>query len=229
MNRLILILTFAVAGFLAQQAEAQRYYSPNVSIGGKGGVTISKMSFSPGVRQSMTTGMMAGVTFRYTEERNFGLIAELNIEQRGWKEDFQELDFQYSRTLTYIQLPILTHIYFGSRKFKGFFNLGPEVSFMLAESTSANFNYADINSVQGFPTSNRMTEQLATPVKNKFDYGISAGAGMEFFINRRNSVLVEARLYYGLGNIFPATKADTFSASRAMSVQVTAGYFFRLK
>ncbi|MDE7135318.1 MAG: PorT family protein, partial [Muribaculaceae bacterium] len=76
---------------------------------------------------------------------------------------------------------------------------------------------------------NRMTEQMITPVKNKFDYGITAGLGGEFLISRNHSVFVEARYYFGLGNIFPASKKDTFSASRNSSISVTAGYFFRLK
>ena len=223
------ILTAVLTMTAAVSADAQRYYSPNVSIGGKAGVTLSQMSFSPGIRQSMLMGGMAGVSFRYTEERNFGIIAELNVEQRGWKENFEDLPFQYQRTLTYIQIPLLTHIYFGSRRVKGFFNLGPEISYMIASGIKSNFDYTNPASVAGFPMHNRMTEQMYTPVKNKFDYGISAGAGIEVFVNRRNSILLEGRFYYGLGNIFPASKADTFAASRSMSVMACLGYMFRIK
>lgn len=128
---------------------------------------MSQISFAPSIRQSMIQGMMMGFTFRYTEERNFGLIAELNIEQRGWKEDFEEAPFEYSRTLTYIQIPMLTHIYFGSRKFKGFVNLGPEFGYMISSNTKSNFNYSDIASIPEFPALNRMTEQLTTEVKKQ--------------------------------------------------------------
>lgn len=62
-------------------------------------MTMSQISFAPSIRQSMIQGMMMGFTFRYTEERNFGLIAELNIEQRGWKEDFEEAPFEYAARL----------------------------------------------------------------------------------------------------------------------------------
>jgi hypothetical protein len=186
------------------------------------------MSFSPGVQQSFLMGEAAGITFRYTEEKYFGLIAELLLERRGWKENYEELPFQYQRTLTYIQLPLLTHIYFGSNRAKGFVNLGPEFSYMIASGIKANFDYNNTSSVANYP-SNRMTEQLYTPIKNKFDYGISAGVGVEIFMNRRNSVLLEGRFYYGLGNIFPSSKADTFSASRSMSIMANLGYYFRVK
>lgn len=228
MRNLRFILS-ALATLLSLTVSAQTHYESNITIGGKGGVTLSSASFSPTVPQSMLTGMIVGATFRYIEERHFGLIAEINLEQRGWKEDFEEAPYSYSRTLTYIQIPFLTHIYFGSTKFHGFFNAGPEVAFMIGESTSANFDINNFQSLDDFPKVNRSTDQFAMPVKNKFDYGISAGLGMEYFIKRNHSVTLEGRFYFGLGNMFGASKSDVFAASRGMSIQVTVGYNFRMK
>ncbi len=208
---------------------AQRQYEPHFAIGAKGGMTLSQMEFTPGVEQSMISGMVMGVTARYTEEKIFGLVGELNIEQRGWKEVFEDTEFIYQRRLTYLQLPILTHIYFGGDKFKGFVNLGPSVSYLISDNISSNFNYADPGSVDGFPIENRHVNQMSMEVKNKFDYGILAGAGMEFIIRRKHSLFLEGRYYYGLGNIFPAAKKDEFSASRGTSIQVSVGYMFHIK
>lgn len=210
-------------------ASAQRTYEPHFDIGGKTGVTMSKMAFTPGIEQSMNMGMTAGICARYTEEKFFGLIAELKIEQRGWKEKFEETDFNYSRRLTYIQLPLLTHIYFGSDKFKGFVNLGPSVGYMISSSVSANFDYHNPGMVEGFPIENRHVNQMSMPVKNKFDYGILGGVGVEFTIKKRHSIMLEGRYYYGLGNIFSAKKRDEFSASRGNSIEITLGYMFRIK
>ncbi len=66
-------------------------------------------------------------------------------------------------------------------------------------------------------------------ISSRFDYGITAGAGVEFIIRRRNSITLEGRYYYGLGNIFPSSRKDVFSASRGSSIQITLGYLFRLK
>ena len=216
-----------LCGTAAMRAET--HYKPHISIGARAGASLGEMSFSPSVKQLWNTGSTGAVTFRYTEEKLFGLIAELGWVQRGWKENYELLPFEYSRTLTYINLPLLTHIYFGSPRFKGFVNLGPQVSFLLGESTKANFDYNNPTTVPDYPANRRQTEQLYTPVKNKFDYGICAGAGIEFYVSRRNSLSLEGRFYYGLGNIYPSAKADTFSASRSMSIEVTLGYFFRLK
>ena len=206
----------------------QTHYKPHISIGGRAGVSMAEMSFSPSVKQSWNLASTGAFTFRYTEEKLFGFIAELGWCQRGWRENYEELPFSYSRTLTYLQLPVLTHIYFGSSRAKAFINLGPQIDFLVASSISANFDYRNTAAIPEYPKT-RQTEQLYADVSNKFDYGISASAGGEFYISPRNSLVLEARFYFGLGNIFPASKADTFSASRNMSLEFTLGYNFRLK
>ena len=230
--RLIVIAVVAtLAVFAPSRIMAQREYSPNFSIGARAGATLSSMSFTPEVHQSMLQGVTMGFTARYTEERFFGLIGEINITQRGWKENFardEAPEFEYSRTLTYVQIPLLTHIYFGSRRVKGFFNLGPEAGFMISDKINANFDYRNYQDIEGFPMGYRTNEQLNKKIENKFDYGIAGGAGIEFFINRRNSVQLEGRYYFGLGNIFNDSKRDFFAASRGWSIEITLGYMFRL-
>lgn len=224
-RRLLLsaILAIAVLG-----ANAESHYKPHIWLGGKAGMSMGMMSFSPSVKQSWDMGTTGAVTFRYSEEKLFGVIAELGWIQRGWKENYEELPFSYKRTITYVNLPILTHIYFGSRRFKCFVNLGPEFGLYLGDKITANFDYQNPSQVPDYP-STRMTEQLYAPITGKFDYGICGSVGFEFYVQPKHSIAVEARFYYGLGNIFPSAKADTFSASRNMSLAVTLGYNFRLK
>ena len=89
---------------------AEDHYSGAFSIGAKGGVSLSQTTFSPSVPQKFHSGLMAGIMFRYIEENHFGLIGEVNFEQRGWKENFEEAPYSYSRDLSYIQIPLLAHI-----------------------------------------------------------------------------------------------------------------------
>ena len=224
-KRISIIICLSILAFPIM---AQRYYSPDVSIGGKGGMTMSRTSFVPSISQGWVMGALAGVTFRYMEEKNFGLIVELNMEQRGWKEKFEELPFSYERTLTYLQLPLMTHIYFGSKKFHGFFNIGPEIGIMIGDSYKANFDIKDTENIADFPQ-NRNVEQYTLPINSRFDYGISAGLGGELFLKKRNSIVLEGRFYYGLGNIFSAHKGDTFAASNGMSIMISLGYMYRIK
>ncbi len=226
------IFLVSLLALLPSAVLAQRQYSPNFAIGGKAGATMSKMSFSPEVHQKFTNGLTMGITARYTEEKFFGLIAEINLTQRGWAEDFAEDEapqFSYSRTLTYIQVPLLTHIYFGSNKFRGFVNLGPEFGYMIGSSISANFDYQNYTSIEGFPQGYRTNEQLNMEVQNKFDYGIAVGVGVEWILKRKHSFFLEGRYYYGLGNIYKASKRDFFAASRGMSIEITLGYMIRIR
>lgn len=228
MRRILLILALLIPSALL----AQREYSPKFYLGAKGGATLSRMTFSPGVHQKMVQGVTMGVSAKYVEENIFGLLAEVNITQRGWKEDFERdlaPEFDYSRKLTYIQIPFMTHIYFGSDKFKGFINLGPEFGYMIGDKISANFEYNNIKDIPGFPTTMRTNEQMSMEIERKFDYGIAAGAGMEFIVKRKHSFQLEGRFYYGLGNIFNDSKRDFFSASRGMSIEITLGYMIRVK
>lgn len=230
MKKLIIGLLSVVIASLALtgSAYAQTHYASNVSLGVKGGVDLSRVMFTPSVKQSFAMGMNAGLTFRYIEENHFGLIAEINYEQRGWKEDFESYPFEYTRTIDYIQIPFLAHIYFG-RRGKFFFNAGPEVGFKIGESTTANFDYNNLGSVKDFPSGLRTTYQYQLAAENKIDYGISAGLGGEFSLNKRNSIYIEGRFYYGLGNVLKSGRTEKFRGSNSMSVMASVGYWFRIK
>ena len=210
-------------------ATSQVHYQGTIAVGGKAGATLSRVNFNPSVEQTMLPGMTAGVMFRYIEEKHFGLIAELNMTQRGWKEVFKDADYKYSHQFTYLELPIMTHIFFGNQRVKGFFNLGPEINVMLGDGTKSNFAYQDAAGMDYFINDPRHIEQMTMKVKNRLDYGICAGAGMELNLNPKHSVLLEGRFYYGLTDVFPNHKTDTFSGSNSMTIMVTLGYFYRLK
>lgn len=231
MKRLLPLILAIICAYTPLCAET--HYKSHISVGAHGGMTLARASFSPSVPQKWGNGITGGFSFRYAEEKLVGVVAELNFVQRGWSEDFsvqeKKSPLSYHRKATYVSIPVMTHINFGGKRIRAIVNLGPEFSYMLSESTSANFDYTDPTSSPDWPKRSRMTEQLTTPIKNKFDYGITAGLGAEFWLTPRNSVYVEARYYYGLGNIFPASKTDTFGASRLMNLAITLGYNFRLK
>lgn len=227
MRRIIFLLTAAMLTLLP--LTAQTHYEGSIAVGGKAGMSLSRVNFNPTVQQTMSPGFTAGVMFRYVEEKNFGLIAELNMTQRGWKEAFDKSEYKYSHQFTYLELPVMTHIYFGSKRVKGFFNLGPELNVMLGHGIKSNFEYQEAEIMEYFINDPRHIEQMAMEVENRLDYGICAGAGMEVNLNARHSLLLEGRFYYGLTDIFPNHKTDVFSGSNSMSITITLGYFYRLK
>lgn len=222
LSTIFLALSTIVAGW------GQTHFESRVDIGAHGGVTFSEVMFKPAITGTFGMGYTAGVTFRYTEENHFGLLAEVNLVQRGWAEKFEDLPYKYQRILNYVEVPIMSHIYFG-RRGKFFINAGPEVAYYLGDHITSNFDYTDTSSLEGFHDKNRRTDQLTMQVSQKLDFGIVAGLGGEFSINRRNSLTVEARVYYGIGNVMPSGRQDTFNLSNQLSIGVTAGYWFRVK
>ncbi len=224
------LLAIAALILTAASATAQRTVEPKVYIGAKGGATFSKMDFNPHAQQTLKQGYTMGIAARYTEEKIFGIMAELLFEQRGWKEGFDPgVKFDYRRTFNYITLPVMTHIYFGNERLKGFVNLGPSISYMFSSSITSDFDYRNPASVPGFPMQYRNVDQLTMEVHNRFDYGIFGGIGMEIIAKRRHCFLIAGRYYFGLGNVFSARKKDVFQASRNMTISAALTYLFRIK
>lgn len=205
---------------------AQSHYESRIYAGAHAGMNMSRVQFTPGVSQNLNLGANAGFNFRYIEEKHFGFIVEANWEQRGWKESFDELPYSYSRTVNFIQIPFLAHIYWGTRA-KFFINAGPSLSFMVGESTSANFDWSNVESMPDFR--NRIWYQYFEPVKQKLDYGISAGLGAEYGINPYSSIYFDARLYYGLGNMLKSGRTENIRGSNSMSISLSLGYWYRVK
>ena len=104
-----------------------------------------------------------------------------------------------------------------------FINLGPQFGYLLSESTEINFELTKRNVSA---RSNQVVQQDTMMVQNKFDYGIAAGAGLEYAHPKLGHFLLEARYYYGLGNIYNNSKRDYFAKSNLGNIVVKAAYLF---
>ena len=216
----------------------------DLAIGFNGGYNMSSVKFTPKVSQSQHGGMAAGLSVRYVCEKYFNTVCsvygEVNFSQMGWKEDILDINDQpvinpatgmaeeYKRTISYIQVPLFAHLAWGREK-KGvafFVNLGPQFEYYISEKTDANFDFANRNSQD---RTNPVCAQDTMAVENKFDYGISVGAGLEFSIARVGHFLLEGRYYYGLGNIYGDSKRDYFGSSNFNTISVKLAYLFDIK
>lgn len=238
MKRIINILQVVVLLLIPLSAGAQiGEHRSDLAIGVNGGYALSSIGFTPKVTQGMHGGMTGGLSVRYVCEKYFKTIcsiyAELNYTSAGWKENIVDLnnqpvrgksgaDEQYSRTLSYVQLPIMAHLAWGKehRGLQFFVQAGPQFGYMLSESTTANFEPADANLDD---RANKEITQYGMKVENKFDYGIAAGAGLELS-TRVGHFLLEGRYYYGLGNIYGSSKRDYFSKSNNGIILIKASY-----
>ena len=237
---LILFLLLALPWSLAAQIGEHRN---TLSVGPTAGWNITNIRFTPKVEQKGLGGFSGGVALRYTVEKYFSTICsiqlEMNYAQMGWKEDIKDINNNpvinattgaaenYSRTINYIQVPLLAHLAWGKEK-KGlnfFFNAGPQLGAYISESTKSNFDFDKRN------TSDRVSSVVAQDtmkVENKFDYGIAAGLGVEYSIPKVGHFLLEGRYYYGLGNIYGDTKRDYFASSNYQTISIRLTYLFDL-
>jgi len=212
-----------------------------LSVGVNSGYNLTSIRFTPKVVQSMKGGINGGLTVRYTVEKYFSTIAsiqaEINYSQLGWKENIQDVNDnavinattglaeQYERTINYVQIPFMAHLAWG-RENKGinfFVNAGPQLGIYLSESTKTNFDWANRNMTD---RANTIVAQDTMKVENKFDYGIAAGAGIEWAIPKVGRFTLEGRYYYGLGNIYGDSKRDYFASSNFGTITIKLGYLF---
>jgi hypothetical protein len=203
-----LLLSCSFISGNAQSGDFQPYFS----FGTSHGVSLSKINFYPAVVQKQLMGYYGGVAANYISEKHFGLQAELNYSQRGWKEQDETTGLTFQRRLNYIELPVLTHFYLGN-KFRWMLNLGPKIGYMISESSK--------NAVES-----SSHEEYTMSVANKFDYGICAGSGFELLAGSTTYTL-EARYSFSLSDIFSDTKKDTFSNSGNQFLSITLGVFLR--
>ena len=231
------ILSIVPVAMTAQIGEHRN----DLAIGFNGGLNMSSVSFTPKVSQAKLNGITGGLSVRYVCEKYFStvcsLYGEINYSQMGWKEDIVDINDmpvintatgqpeEYSRTVNYIQVPLMAHLAWGREQkgFAFFVNLGPQFGIYMSESTKTNFDFSDRNAADRV---NPVCAQDTMAVENKFDYGIAAGAGIEFSHPKVGHFLLEGRYYYGLGNIYGDSKRDYFGSSNFGTITVKLAYLF---
>lgn len=231
---LAVVSVFLVLG--CSYATAQSRVSPRrLDFGVIGGANISSYAFYPKLTQDQTYGYTAGVAVRYVEETFFGLQAELLLTQRGFKdalnEDLQELGYSYQRKLTYLEVPIMAHIYFRmGRRNQICLDAGPKLGFFMSDKIESNMPEGFDQGIYKDPVTGYMRDMTSEnykylhhtmPIEKKFDYGIQFGLGYEFRFSKEISAQLMGRYYYGLGNLWADKKTDVYEASSNNSIQVT--------
>lgn len=204
-------------------------------LGLNAGALVNKVGFTPKINQFFYPGPVAGITMRYTSERYLGMWcafqAEINFAQLGWKEDVyssrnEKLSDEYSRALSYIQLPLLANLGFGNADsgFKGYFVAGPQFAYLLNENEKRSETWT--TTLSGLPDRmNNVTAQYGKEVEKKFEYGITAGLGGELTTSVGH-FLLEARYYMALSNLYGNSKTDPFPKSNNSTILLKTTYLF---
>ena len=155
--------------------------------------------------------------FRLISEPHIGFQAEVNYTQKGWKED----SVGYQRRITYVTIPIMTHINMGKKAVRFTLNLGPEVAFKISEKEQ----FKDPATSQ--PDNVNYREFFGKPTDNSLDLLFTVGIGMEYHLKGGGAVALEGRGFYSLPNLFDKNKY-VYNISQGNGAQVKLAYFFQL-
>jgi hypothetical protein len=184
---------------------AQHTFRKERAVGISGGMTLSKVNFMPRVQQTLYMGFQGGVTARWRTEKNLGLQVELNLKQQGWEEKFEGeayADMYYRRRMNYIEVPFLTHIYFGGEKVQFFVNLGPQIGIILNDKIEDNLG--DRN------TSQKIEVQHTRNFYTGLEWGLCGGPGIELR-TRIGSFLLEGRFFYSFADFYKTRIGEDYT------------------
>lgn len=202
----------------------------------------------------ITAGLTARYTCEKYFSSVCAVVTEVNLAQIGWKERIWDMNDQpvplhtdetqnlnYSRKMTYVQVPLLARLGWGRERngFQAFFQLGPQFGYFINDKIESNFDVHDPafnpnikdgkygeEYMYAGKRASYIVAQDTMAVENKFDYGIAVGAGLEYSNRHVGHFLIEARYYYGLGNIYGSTKRDYFGRSNFGNIVVKCTYLF---
>ena len=231
-HRFLLILFLLIPTFAYAQVGD---YRNDLCVGVSAGMTMNQMGFDPIINQKYHMAPTIGLTLRYTSEKFLSaycaLQVELNYARLGWTEDVldsnsQPLPDSFKRNLDYLQLPFLARLAWG-REHRGmmfYFLVGPQIAYCISESTERSEQWT-LNAVGNPDRPNNLYAQYTLPVKNKFDYGITGGIGVELN-TKLGHFLLEGRYYYGLSDVFGNAKKDVFSRSNHGAIVAKLSYLF---
>lgn len=225
-----LLAALATVMICAPAARAQIGEPRNdLAVGLNGGYTLNRVMFNPTIPQRLKGSPSFGLTLRYTCEKYFKSLCavqvEVNYANLGWEENIETSSDTYRRNISYIQIPLLARMGWGYEEKGAMFYVvaGPQLGFYLGEKDHRGglFNDSTLRLRPG-----QVNQQYDMPVKNHFEYGITAGMGIEVNTRRAGHFLLEGRYYYGLSDIFGNGKSDVFGRSANGTIVIKASYLF---
>jgi hypothetical protein len=218
----IICLLVWLAGFGQDNAFRSEW-----AFGVNSGITLSNIRLSPSRPQDLLLQQSGGITARYVSEKNFGIQLELNYTLRGWKERTDTVSNfnKYSRSSSYIEMPLMTYLYFDlGKRVRLIFNAGPQIGYYIGEKTLEKVLV---------PPADESEEDLYKryynqKIQRRIDYGITGGLGLELRTGIGNFIL-DGRYYFGLSDIFNNKRSDIFQASANQVIGVKLTYLFNLR
>ncbi len=224
-RHIILASLIAVAALAAkaQVGEPRKDFAVGVTAG----YIMSKMDFMPKIKQASKGSPMFGFAGRYICEKYFSTICGVELEvlynNLGWEEVIEDgTNNTYKRDLNYLQVPLLMQMGWGRerRGVKFLFEAGPQLGLYMSGKEHMGGGTWDPSH-----RPSNVTHQYGREPDHTFDYGITAGLGLEAS-TPVGHFLLQGRYYYGLADIYDNSKRGYFSRSANQVVSIKLTYLF---
>ena len=182
----------------AKKVYKEKNSSNSLYMGLRGGLNVANVDnvISTTVIPSPTDigklGFAGGVFINKSFGKVFSIQPELNYMQQGFSVT-NGIDTEILNNQA-VNLPILLKMAIGGENFKVFVNGGPYAGFLLKSEKKIDLFGQKVTNLVDFATD--ATKEIST---NRVDYGVQAGAGLQFNIGGPK-LEIEGRYNYGLAD-----------------------------
>ncbi len=220
MKRLLFILC-VICWLEPVIGQARENFSPQLAIGFHYGLNRASIDFIPSIGEQPISLYSTGFIINYIREPHLGLQIELNMSQRGWQEE-NDTAGSYSRTMNYLEVPVLTHITANIKNIRLNFDLGPYVAFF--QDYSEKYD-PGLRIISPGDTLLGDINYYGKDIDSKFDYGFMGGVGLGY-----NTLIGEFQLRFrytqGMISVFKKYPEGNFRYTQARCFYFGAAYYY---
>ncbi|GHA79048.1 Outer membrane protein beta-barrel domain-containing protein [Pontibacter akesuensis] len=217
---------------LGYAAEAQ-----TISVGPRVGATFAKINYSgddadeANDQVESVTGLQVGAVANVMLSDMLSFQPEILVVQKGAKEEYSEEDEFGSFSTegkvktTYLEVPLLAKLSFGSESLKGFVTAGPSIGYWMSGKVEGEVSYTDFDGEQVTETVDEKIDFDEDEDYNRTELGASVGVGLAYKIGA-GSLNLDVRYGFGLSSVYDFEEDDVKERNRVLGVSLA--YLFSL-
>lgn len=230
-------LTILFAAITALSASAQ--FSIGLEFGGVRNNLDTETGYAYDLRYGGRNGATVGIALGYDFNDWFALRAVPTYMQKGYKMHRTGIyEGIYEKTNnTYIDVPLTACFSFGGKKVKGFVDLGAYVGRWTSSHHCGETPLPDSpldgddyeSTIMPPDAVYHYDESVPFNAKrdNRFDGGLIAGLGVKYRISDSFGISGEAKMLYGLSDLYKKSAASQPRYNTTYSFTIGATYFFK--
>ncbi len=195
MSRKKFFLMIAMIMMVPMSSLAQ--WRVGVNIGGDYNSYSRDVHYMSDFHYKGSSGVALGATAQYDFFDWFGLRADLVYLQKNHNESRKQMPMDYDIINNYLQLPVMASFSFGGSRLRGFMNLGLYGGYWTSSRQKGD-EYIPSESMQ-YDIDVEVT--FSDTRDQRWDFGLVAGAGLEYRFAQQWAAQMEIRHYYSTTSI----------------------------